>query len=202
MSPIDYANPRQESPRPRTTARNAILLTAAIGALLLLLAMVLLPTLGRTRPAANVIKCSSNLKQIGMAIHMYANDHEDQCPASFDVLIAEYDITTYTFICASNDCSDDVARLPSTATTQQAAASVVEGTSTCSYFLCRFPGLTLSQLTPKHVLAYEKPLNHTTKTNGMNVLFADGRTEWIPAPLRDQVAAELAAGQNPPPSLK
>lgn len=202
---LDYAACTPEdgnaNRRPRLSTYSKVCIALAIVAFIAAAGMLILPQFGRSRPIANVIKCGSNLKQIGLAIHMYAGDYGDALPPDFATLVLDPGLAPYTFVCASRDCTDDVAKLPSTATTQQAASTVVEGTSTCSYFLCKFPGQTLSQLTPRHVLVYEKPLNHTTETNGMNVLFADGRVDWIDAPLRDKIAAELAAGQNPPPSL-
>lgn len=202
---LDYAgrapDDRTMNRPPRLSTYNKVCIALAIVAFIAAAGMLILPQFGRSRPIANVIKCGSNLKQIGLAIHLYAADHGDALPPDFATLMGPGELQPQTFICASNDCTDDVAKLPSAATTQQAAGTVVEGTSTCWYFLCKFPGQTLSQLTPRHVLVYEKPLNHTTETNGMNVLFADGHTDWIPAPLRDKIAAELAAGQNPPPSL-
>src|SRR5689334_17149090 len=39
---------------------------------------ILLPTLGKAREAANRTKCLSNLRQIGVAIQMYANNNKDQ----------------------------------------------------------------------------------------------------------------------------
>jgi prepilin-type processing-associated H-X9-DG protein len=50
------------------------------------------------------------------------------------------------------------------------------------------------------VLAYESPGNHGPG-GGMNILFLDAHVERIVDPtLMKKVAAELAAGQNPPPS--
>ena len=44
-----------------------------------LLAVVLLPMLGRPRRSPR-INCTSNLKQIGLAFRMWSNDHNDQMP--------------------------------------------------------------------------------------------------------------------------
>ncbi len=45
-----------------------------------ILAGMLLPALARARQKGDQTKCLSNLKQAGMAIHMYVNDHDEYFP--------------------------------------------------------------------------------------------------------------------------
>lgn len=47
-------------------------------AVIALLIGVLLPALGKSREIARTVKCSSNIKQIGLAALTYAADHKDQ----------------------------------------------------------------------------------------------------------------------------
>jgi len=55
-------------------------------AILAILAALLLPALAQAKGAARSIKCVSNLKQLSLAIHQYATDHDDELvPAAFDV---------------------------------------------------------------------------------------------------------------------
>jgi prepilin-type N-terminal cleavage/methylation domain-containing protein len=55
-------------------------------AILGILAALLLPALAKGKEAARTTKCISNLKQIGIGIHLYATDHDDELvPAEFDV---------------------------------------------------------------------------------------------------------------------
>src|SRR5438046_2196517 len=45
-----------------------------------LLAGLLLPALQTTKPRSSRINCISNVKQVGLALRMFTNDHEDQFP--------------------------------------------------------------------------------------------------------------------------
>src|ERR1700677_3953513 len=54
-------------------------LLVVIGILCVLIA-ILLPALSKARQSANGITCASNLRQWGMAVHMYANENDGYLP--------------------------------------------------------------------------------------------------------------------------
>ncbi|HYV32172.1 MAG TPA: prepilin-type N-terminal cleavage/methylation domain-containing protein [Candidatus Binatia bacterium] len=47
-------------------------------AIIAILSAILLPALALAKEKARSVTCLSNLRQIGIAIHLYANDHEDE----------------------------------------------------------------------------------------------------------------------------
>lgn len=56
-------------------------LLVVIGIIALLIAL-LLPALGRAREQANLVKCLSQLRNMGQAAHLHANEHHDYMPVA------------------------------------------------------------------------------------------------------------------------
>jgi prepilin-type N-terminal cleavage/methylation domain-containing protein len=49
-------------------------------AIIAILAGMLLPALSRAKERAKIVKCASNLRQFGIAVRMYAEDHQERLP--------------------------------------------------------------------------------------------------------------------------
>ncbi len=181
--------------------RRATMPTMLAGCVALALAAsiaALLPQTGRARESANRVKCRSNLKQIGLALLLYADDHGGDYPPSLDVLLLHIDITAEVFTCASS--SEEKA---TGATTQQVAQNLVANPAKhCSYVYLPSPS-KLGAGPPDRIIAYEpltnhRDVDHSVSDDGMNVLRENGIAEFLERAAAEHVLAELKAGQNPP----
>lgn len=58
-------------------------------AMLAIFAGISLPALAKAKSRAQEIRCVNNLKQIGLAVRIYATDHKDQFPSGFLAITTE-----------------------------------------------------------------------------------------------------------------
>ena len=164
-----------------------------LGAVNLVLSAAMAATLPfaliNVRRQAMTVGCLSNLRSLGQATMIYAASNRGFLPPTIDHVAATVPgaVGARLFVCPA--CAGNAAKPP-----------VITGTTVTSNYFYVAPAPRLSQIRQgaRVVLAYEPPTNHDNRS--MNVLFADGHAEVITGPAMTKIAAELAAGQNPPPS--
>ena len=76
-SPKVRLTPSAERHAPAFTLIELLTVIAIIG----ILAAILIPTVGKVRDMARATQCSSNMRQIGMAVMAYANDNKNATPS-------------------------------------------------------------------------------------------------------------------------
>ena len=194
---LEYRAARKQS----RSWRRAIQITIAVGSTLFLISM-LLPALCRSGEGANRVKCASNMKQIGLAAIMYANDHGGLFPDDVETLLTTEDIVPATMTCPTT------ADTPADGPTTQAVLEDFRKPGHVSYVYVG-KGLTLKSPADAVVL-YEPLSNHTNNGmtvwserladrtgDGMNVLFADGHVEWLGNEDGRSILAQADAGVRP-----
>jgi predicted Zn finger-like uncharacterized protein/prepilin-type processing-associated H-X9-DG protein len=148
---------------------------------------ILLPSLNRARETANRVKCASNMRIIGQALLLYANQNHGAYPPKLEDLITAQLIDGQPFVCPSTN--DTVA--PGIGNAQ---ATNLSAGGHLSYV---YIGQKLSPSSPAdQVLVCELPSNHNN--DGGNFLFADGHVEFFNGPNVQKMIANLKAGKNPP----
>jgi prepilin-type processing-associated H-X9-DG protein len=156
---------------------------------------VLLPSVKRTGVVENRVKCANNLRQIGLAISLYAGELHGEYPDSFGTLLLHQDIAASVFICS--ETTDIPADGP---TTQAIADHLMDGGHMSYIYLGR--GLKNGSVPDDVVIAYEPLSNHAGQ--GMNVLFGDGHVEFLDATqgvkiivLAESTRRPVVLGTNP-----
>ncbi len=155
--------------------------------IVVLLASILIPSLGHPRHASNQVKCSSNLRQIGQGLYLYAQDNGSAFPTDLAPTMTAYLIHPVVFLCpASSETQLDGPSI------QANPAKLLQGH--CSYI---HVGRDLTtQSNPECVVAFEDPANHGMR--GANVLYADGHVDWMLLHSFANFVFELQQGYNPP----
>lgn len=153
-----------------------------------ILAGILLPTLTRARESARRTQCASNLKQIGLALNMYANDNNEAFPTTSGSSDAAGELRSLGKLFDAYITDRKIFRCPSDSGVSE--TSVLELTtdnttftaSRCSYgyddnhTAADDPGVVIAADRLGTDTSLWLSNNHNRK--GQNVLYIDGHVEW------------------------
>ena len=149
-------------------------------AIMAALAGLLLPVLGRAREKGRRTVCMANLKQIGLAIHMYAEDYYERFPGNGveDTGSSEMGLLFPRYINAPAvwDCPGDK---------KTAFATISNHTLANSSYAYDDEHLESEDLDLKLSLSADKGISTTLtkKSNhsneGLNVLYLSGAVKWV-----------------------
>jgi prepilin-type processing-associated H-X9-DG protein len=155
----------------------------------LLMASILVPSLGRARETANRVKCAANMRQIGLAILLYSNENRGAYPPRLEDLLLTQDITSQAFVCPST---------PDTPAPGTSPQTFAQNLSTGGHLSYVYVGADMTNTTasPATIVLYEAMTNHAN--DGMNVLYGDGHVEFQTAAEAQRILNELNSGHNPP----
>jgi hypothetical protein len=149
------------------------------------------PSLYRMHIAAQRNTCAANLKRIAGAVDLYAYSNAGAYPDSLSRLMAAQSLPSDALVCPAGEAT------PAPGATAQARADALLKGRHSSYF---YVGKGLNKRSGPGsgvaaVVAYEPPGHHS---DGIHVLFSDGRIAFVPQPQAKQIIADLKAGKNPP----
>lgn len=138
---------------------------------------------------ADPIKCASNMKQIALALYLYATEHTGKFPDDLPTLSLHSDLSPSVFVCPA---SNDVYPNPAHPAEQNAADLTKPGHCSYLYF-----GKGLTQpVDPKRVVLIEALENHVG--TGANVLRGDGTVEWLDRDDAERLLHELKVNNRSP----
>jgi len=128
------------------------------------------------------------MKQVGLGIAMYGNEHGGRFPDDLDTLLETEDLTTAVLNCP---CSNEV---PAVLPTSQPVGTKFLTPGHVSYIYVG-KGLNTQTVSPDTVVLYEPLSNHNN--GGTNVLFGDFHVEWFTSAEAQPILKQAAAGIFP-----
>jgi hypothetical protein len=158
-----------------------------LGAAIVLLAIgaVILPFPPRRHVGAGLERCAAGLRQIGLATHRYLEAH-GQMPQRLSDLL-DQDLAPDVFVCSASK------HAPPTREQLHENPLMLDDSTGSSY---TYVPLMKNQRTPDYIQAFDT-FEHRER-RGINVLFGDGRVDWVyDGPTIQHLRDDYAAGVRP-----
>ena len=182
-------------------------------AIIAILAAMLLPALARAREQARRAVCTSNLKQIGLGVKMYAQDYKEfypitsagtqqTAPGGLGLLYPDYISAQKTFVCPS-DLSHKTVSL-ATAESNQGVTDILEDTTgnTDGHGLSYAYALFCSEAVDVDtVIAVDKACPASADGSGAGTAWTYGAPGGSKDGLVDGPTSGAGGGANPPSLL-
>jgi prepilin-type processing-associated H-X9-DG protein len=145
---------------------------------------VMIPAAAKSRERARMVQSSSNLRQIGTAVHLYANDHQTELPPDLGALYS-YLGTPVVFLAPQR-----LGTIPLPGGKPEDVAKWVNENSDYVYVGKVFGKYTNILNAPQTVLAHEK--FELSNNDRVYVLYADGHVEFTPVAITKDRIEEQA----------
>ncbi len=170
-----------QGPRSKVAAAFTLIELLVVIAIIAILAALLLPVIAKSKEQGRSAACLSNLRQVGVALQLYAQDHDNKVPTLFDVAAGvppTNDLTRMELVLSNYLgnvrvllCPSDKNDLFAQTGSSYAWNSLVNGQDADRFvvFLLNFD--------PHNIpLAFDKEAFHSTvgTGRGVNYLYADG----------------------------
>jgi len=155
--------------RLRLPPKRVLQLSVLAGTVCFALLLIIGPAFNSSLENAHRAPCLSNLKQIGLALAMYADDYRGQLPPESGAEGLNRVYPKYIRSSAAFHCPKDTRR-----EAPQVGKPLTENTCSYVYGGGIWQSATYTNLA---AVAWDKPENHGAQ--GLNVLFNDGHVSWL-----------------------